>query len=353
MEPIKIIDWGKVGGEKIYLYTLTNKNGMKVSVSNIGAAIQSVWVKNKTGAFDDVVLGYDTVTGYLADRFYIGTVVGRYANRIAGGRVDIEGNTYQLTIKEGGYHHHGGREGFNKKVWQSVPFVKNEETGVVFHLLSPNGDEGFPGNLAVKVKYTLTDQNQLVIDYYAETDQSTLINLTQHTYFNLAGHNEGCILNHNLVINADKYLPVNQMIVPEGILTDVADTPFDFRKAKQIGKEIDQQHGQLILGDGYDHSWVLKNERSQKLLLAAKVCEPVNGRSLLVYTTEPALHLYTGNFLDGSINGKEQTAYKRREGFCLETQNYPDAPNKPRFPSAILKKGDIYKSRTIFEFGIV
>jgi len=353
MDPIEIADWGRIAGEKIYLYTLTNKNGTKVSVSNIGAAIQSVWVKDKKGLWDDVVLGYGTVEGYLSDPFYIGTVVGRYANRIAGGNVDIDGKAYQLTVKEGGFHHHGGREGFNKKAWKSVPFVKNGESGVVFSLLSPDGDEGFPGNLDVKLKYTLTDQNQIVIDFFAETDKNTLVNLTQHAYFNLSGHAKGSILNHELIINADQYLPVNQIIVPEGALTHVADTPFDFRKAKPIGKEIGLDNEQLNLGAGYDHSWVLKTNRSQNLLFAAKAFEPESGRSLSVYTTEPAVHLYTGNFLDGSIKGKHKVAYNHREGFCLETQNYPDSPNKPHFPSSILKAGEIYQSKTIFEFGTV
>ncbi|MGF7039883.1 aldose epimerase family protein [Mucilaginibacter lappiensis] len=352
MKALDIKDWGAVANQKVYLYTLTNKNGMRVSLSNIGAAIQSVFVKDKNGVFDDVVLGYDTVASYQHDPFYMGTIVGRYANRIAGAKVEIEGKTWQLTAKEGGFHHHGGKEGFNKKIWTPVLFDKSEGLGLTFSLFSPDGDEGFPGNLQVTVKYTLNDDDQLTVEYSCETDKSTVINLTQHAYFNLAGHNKGSITDHQLRVDAKQYLPVNSMIVPNGNLADVAGTSFDFSTPKPIGRDIDADHEQINLGSGYDHSWVLKKGRSQELVLAAQATEDKSGRKLTVHTTEPALHIYTGNFLDGSVKGKDGYAYRRREGFCLETQNYPDSPNKPHFPSAILKASEIFSSKTIFEFGL-
>ena len=352
MKALAIKEWGTVANQKVYLYSLTNKNGMRVSLSNIGAAIQSVFVKDKNGVFDDVVLGYDTVAGYQHDPFYTGTIVGRYANRIAGAMVEIEGKTWQLTAKEGGFHHHGGKEGFNKKIWTPVLLDKSEGLGLTFSLFSPDGDEGFPGNLQVTVKYTLNDHDQLIVEYSCETDKSTVINLTQHAYFNLAGHNKGSITDHQLQVNAKQYLPVNDMVVPNGNLADISGTPFDFSMPKPIGQDIDADHEQINLGSGYDHSWVLKKEHSQEVVLAVQATEDKSGRKLTVYTTEPALHIYTGNFLDGSVKGKDGYAYQRREGFCLETQNYPDSPNKPHFPSALLKAGEVFSSKTIFEFGL-
>ncbi|WPU96086.1 aldose epimerase family protein [Mucilaginibacter sabulilitoris] len=353
MKTLEIKEWGTIAGQQVFLYTLSNKNGTRVVLSNIGAAIQSVFVKDKNGNFVDVVLGYDTIEGYANDPFYIGTVVGRYANRIAGAKVDIDGTIWQLTAKEGGFHHHGGREGFNKKVWTPIAFDKTQGIGLMFSLLSPDGDEGFPGNLQVKVKYTLNDDDRLIVEYECHTDKSTVINLTQHTYFNLAGHNQGSITGHYLKVNAAQYLPVNDMIVPNGNLADVIGSPFDFSDPKQIGRDIDADDEQVALGSGYDHSWVLKNKRSPELLLAAQATESTSGRKLTVYTTEPALHIYTGNFLDGSVQGKDGYHYQRRDGFCLETQNFPDSPNKPHFPSAILKAGELFSSKTIFEFGLV
>lgn len=352
MEALDIKEWGTTGGQQVFLYTLSNKNGTRVVLSNIGAAIQSVFVKDKNGDFADVVLGYDTIEGYANDPFYIGTVVGRYANRIAGAKANIDGTVWQLTAKEGGFHHHGGKEGFNKKVWAPIAFDKTEEIGLIFSLLSPDADEGFPGNLQVKVKYTLNDDDQLIVEYECHADKSTLINLTQHAYFNLAGHDQGSIAGHYLKVNATQYLPVNNMVVPNGNLADVSGSPFDFSESKAIGRDIDTDDKQIALGSGYDHSWVLKTKRSPELLLAAQATENTSGRKLTVYTTEPALHIYTGNFLDGSVQGKDGYYYQRRDGFCLETQNFPDSPNKPHFPSAILKAGELFSSKTIFEFGL-
>jgi len=346
---IQTIEWGKIGDEVINLYTITNSNGVRVDIANFGAAVQSILIPDKNGKQVDIVLGYDSLKGYENDDFYIGTIVGRYANRIAGGRVKIDGTDHQLTVKDGGFHHHGGKIGFNKKVWQAESFTDGESNGVKLTYLSADGEEGFPGNLKTTVTYTLNNLNQLIVDYKAATDKPTILNLTQHTYFNLVGHNEGSVLDHQLMLPHQYYLPVNQMQVPAGELGDVKDTPFDFTAFKAIGRDIGIENEQLELSLGYDHSWVVKQSRSDEVVLAASVAEPGSGRKVNVYTTEPAIHLYTGNFLDGSP-GKNNSSYGFREGFCLETQNYPDSPNHSNFPSALLNPGETFTSRTIFEF---
>jgi len=346
---IQVTEWGKIGDDTIHLYTITNANGVKVSISNFGAAVQSVLVPDKNGNYADVVLGYDDLQGYENDDFYIGTVVGRYANRIAGGNVEINGKSYQLTTKQGGFHHHGGKVGFNKKVWNATLFPDTDSPGVQLTYLSVDSEEGFPGNLTTTVTYTLNDANQLAVDYMAVTDKPTILNLTQHMYFNMAGHNKGSVLNHELMLPLHHYLPVNAMQVPKGDLEKVKGSPFDFTRFKTIGHDINTPNKQLELSYGYDHSWVVKKERSNELVLAAKVVDAESGRKLSVYTTEPAIHLYTGNFLGGS-QGKDGSLYGFREGFCLETQNYPDSPNHPDFPSSALNPGEIFNSKTIFEF---
>jgi aldose 1-epimerase len=345
-------NWGEFNGHRISLYELSNDNGVKVSITNFGAAIQSLSVPDHQGNMADVVLGYGDLQGYINDQFYIGTVVGRFANRIAGGKVEINDTSYQLTVKDGGFHHHGGKVGFNKKVWQSKSFSNEDGVGVVLEYLSEDGEEGFPGNLITTVTYTLNNQNQLIVDFAATTDKSTLINLTQHAYFNLAGHNAGSILDHRLMLPLADYLPVNAMQVPEGTLTPVSNTPFDFTEPTAIGERIDEDNAQLVLSRGYDHSWVVKKQDSDELKLAATVFEPVSKRELKVFTTEPAIHIYTGNFLDETITGKQNSPYPFRSGLCLETQHYPDAPNKTHFPSTLLNPGERFKSRTIFEFGV-
>ncbi|NOW94221.1 aldose epimerase family protein [Mucilaginibacter sp. SG564] len=345
-------NWGEYNGHQIFLYELSNDNGIKASITNFGAAIQSLSVPDNQGNMADVVLGYDDLQGYIDDQFYIGTVVGRFANRIAGGKVEINGTSYQLTVKDGGFHHHGGKVGFNKKVWQSKSFTNEDGVGVILEYLSIDGEEGFPGNLTTLVTYTLNNQNQLIVDFAAKTDQSTLINLTQHAYFNLAGHDAGSILDHQLMLPLTDYLPVNAMQVPEGTLTPVSGTPFDFTEPTAIGKRINEDNAQLVLSRGYDHSWVVKKQDSDELKLAATVFESGSKRTLNVFTTEPAIHIYTGNFLDETIIGKQNSSYPFRSGLCLETQHYPDAPNKHHFPSTQLNPGEEFKSRTIFEFGI-
>jgi aldose 1-epimerase len=345
-------NWGELNGEHIFLYELINDNGVKVHITNFGAAIQSVFVPDSKGQLTDVVLGYDDLQGYINDDFYIGTVVGRFANRIAGGKVLINGETHQLTIKDGGFHHHGGKVGFNKKIWQSRSFVHEHGVGVILEYLSADGEEGFPGNLLTKVTYTLNNQNQLLVNFEATTDKATLINLTQHAYFNLAGHNNGSILDHKLLLPLKNYLPVNNMQVPTGIITPVAGTPFDFTKFRPVGERIKANNPQLELSRGYDHSWVIKKRPSSQLKLAARLFEPTSKRVLNVFTSEPAIHIYTGNFLNDTIRGKAGSSYPFRSGICLETQHYPDAPNQPHFPSTLLKPGNTFKSSTVFEFGV-
>jgi aldose 1-epimerase len=302
---------------------------------------------------EDVVLGYDQLQDYIDDTFYLGSVVGRYANRIEGGKVEINGKTYRLTVKDGGFHHHGGKQGFNKKIWEAKPFSNEQGLGVVLTYYSVDGEEGFPGNLLTTVTYTLNNQNQLTVDFYATTDSATLINLTQHAYFNLTGHKKESILDHQLMMPLNNYLPVNAMQVPTGELASVVGTPFDFKQIKKIGEHINQNHEQLILSNGYDHSWIIKKHNSSDLKLAARLLEPKSKRVLNVFTTEPSIHLYTGNYLDGATKGKSGAAYPVRSGLCLETQHYPDAPNHPHFPSTVLRPDKAYKSRTVFEFSLI
>lgn len=348
----KEIAWGETEEKPISLYNLTGPSGIKMNVTNYGAIIQSLYVKDRNGKMDDVVLGYDSFAAYENDPFYIGAIVGRYANRIAGGTVHINGEEYHLHTREGGYHLHGGNKGFNKKVWTAKPVVKEDACGIEMNYLSIDGEEGFPGNIQVQVTYWLNDKNQLVIDYTASTDRTTLLNLTQHSYFNLSGHASGNVLDHEISLHSNYYLPVNKMQVPSGKIEDVDNTPFNFLSGKKIGARIKEDNEQLILSSGYDHSWVLENEHSTVLKHAATVYEPVGGRTMDVYTTEPAVHFYTGNFLDGSSSGKEGACYKHRSGFCLETQHFPDAPNKPDFPSTVLHPGEVFSSQTIFEFSL-
>ncbi|MFT3680222.1 MAG: aldose epimerase family protein [Ferruginibacter sp.] len=335
--------------DEIKLFTIENNAGTKLIVSNYGAAVQSLFVKDNSGKMGDVVLGYDDVNEYTTDDYYIGTVVGRFANRIAGGKVNIDGEIYQLSVKPGGFHHHGGFVGFNKKLFTAAPFSSISKRGVTFSYTSPHLEEGFPGELQLEVVYTLDDDDAWTVDYKAYTDRSTLINLTQHAYFNLSADHGATIDAHELRLLGDFYLPVSEMQVPTGEIAPVAGTPFDFTAFKTIGKDIHDDHKQLVLSNGYDHSFVFEKEHTSSLKHVAIVRESTSGRQMDVYTTEPSLHFYTGNFLE-NISGKQGTVYNKRSGFCLETQHFPDAPNHPHFPSTLLKAGEEYTSRTAFKF---
>jgi aldose 1-epimerase len=301
---------------------------------------------------EDVVLGYDTLQAYINDPYYLGCVVGRYANRISNGTIHLDGKEYEIHTREGGYHLHGGKVGFNKKVWSSELIEKEEACGIRMSYLSVDEEEGFPGNLEVHVTYWLTEKNEVVVEYEATTDKTTLINLTQHSYFNLAGHDAGCVLNHDLQLRTGLFLPVNNLQVPTGDIATVKGTPFDFRKPKKIGRDIEAKDIQLELSAGYDHSWVLEITDTPTLKHAATVWEDSTGRVLNVYTTEPAVHFYSANFIDDGTEGKKGVIYNSRNSLCLETQHFPDAPNNAHFLSTVLNPGEEFYSRTVFKFSV-
>ena len=338
-------------GDSVDLFTLTNPHGMQVRVMSYGGIILSIKVPDRTGAFDDVVLGYDSLAGYLRSSPYFGAIVGRYGNRIAHGRFAIDGETYRLDTNNGPNALHGGLRGFDKVVWRAEAIQHDSTVGVLLTHTSPDGDQGYPGTVQARVSYVLTPDNRLIISYHATTDKATPINLTQHSYFNLAGAGKGDILGHVLMINADRFTPVDSTLIPTGVLAPVAGTPFDFRTPTAIGARIGQPDPQLKNGGGYDHNFVL-NRSGDSLSLAARVLEPTTGRVLTVMTTQPGVQFYTGNFLDGSITGKGGHVYQRRFGFCLETQHFPDSPNHPDFPSTILRPGQEYQSQTVFAFSV-
>ena len=339
---------GTQEGKIIHLYTLTNSRGLEIRAMNYGAIILSIKAPDRKGQFADVVLGHDSLDGYIPNLPYIGAVVGRYANRIANGRFTLDGKTYALPKNDGPNTLHGGvKRTFDKVVWDDEPL--NGSNGVAFTYLSKDGEEGFPGNLKVKVTYTLTEQNELVVDYEATTDKATPINVSQHSYFNLAGEGTGDILNHEIMLNADRFTPVDKNLIPTGELRAVKGTPLDFPTPTKIGARIEDRDEQLVLAHGYDHNFVI-NRKDKGLTLAARVYEPGSGRVLEVFTTQPGVQFYTGNFLDGSITGKHGHVYQRRYGFCLETQHFPDSPNHPQFPTTILKPGETFREKTVFKF---
>jgi aldose 1-epimerase len=340
--------FGTVSGQPVDIFTLRNATGVEIKATSYGGIITSIVTPDRDGRPGDIVLGFDSLDPYLKTPAYFGAVVGRYGNRIAKGRFTIDGQTYTLAANNGPNHLHGGVTGFDKVVWKVEPVAGR--TAIVLSRRSPDGEEGYPGNLDVRITYELTDRNELVIDYHATTDKATPVNLTQHSYFNLAG--DGDVLGHRLMIEADRYTPVDSTLIPVGELVAVQGTPFDFRTATAIGARIGQSDEQIKNGGGYDHNWVL-NRKGPGRQLAARVVEPKTGRTLEVSTTEPGLQFYSGNFLDGTITGKGGRVYARRSGLCLETQHFPDSPNQPRFPSTILRPGSVYESQTVFRFGVV
>jgi aldose 1-epimerase len=343
--------FGKISEtETADIYTLRNATGMTVRISNYGGIIVSWTAPDKAGNYEDITLGYDSLASYQKDSPYFGALVGRYGNRIAKGKFTLDGKTYTLATNNGENALHGGIKGFDKVLWKALP-VDGEEPQLVLNYVSKDGEEGYPGNLSVEVIYTLTKDNSLKIDYKATTDKATVVNLTNHAYFNLSGvKNISPILDHELTLNADKFLPVDKTLIPTGELKPVTGTPFDFTKAKKIGLQInDTTDTQIKYGGGYDHCWVM-TDTTQSLRLAATVHEPKSGRVMEVYTTEPAFQFYTGNFLNGSNLGKGGSIYARRTGFCLETQHYPDSPNQPKFPSTVLRPNETYQTTTVYKF---
>ncbi len=338
-------------GEPVEAFTLSNVHGVVLRAVTYGGTIVSLSVPDRDGRMADVVLGHDSLEGYVTDSSYFGAIIGRYANRIAGARFTLDGKTYRLAANNGPNHLHGGRIGFDRVVWRAEPIRNDNGAGIALRYTSPDGDEGYPGNLETQVRYTLTDGNELVVDYMASTDQATPVNLTQHTCFNLTGSGAGDILGHLLRINADLMTPVDENLIPTGGFASVDGGPFDFRTLTGIGARIATDDEQLHRGRGYDHNFVLKRE-DPGLAHAARLVEPAAGRTVDVYTTEPGLQLYTGNFIDGKVIGKAGRAYGPRSGLCLETQHYPDSPNQPGFPSTILRPGKEYRSKTVFAFGV-
>ena len=337
-------------GENVDLYTLRNANGVEAKITNFGGILVSLKVADRNGKFDDVVLGFNDFDNYLKKNApYLGALIGRYGNRIAKGRFTLNGVEYKLAVNNGENHLHGGIKGFDKVVWTGHEMKTKTGPAVVLTYLSKDGEEGYPGNLNVRVVYTLTNNNEIKIDYSATTDKDTVTNLTHHSYFNLAGEGNGDILNHLVTINASRFVPTDAGSIPIGELRKVAGTPFDFLKATAIGARINQDDEQLKLGNGYDHTWVI-NGLPGRLRLAATAYEQTAGRVMQVWTTEPGMQFYTGNFLDGTLTGKAGKLYPRRSGFCFETQHYPDSPNHPSFPTTTLRKGATYKSTTIYRF---
>jgi aldose 1-epimerase len=334
----------------VEIYTLTNAHRVEMRMITYGGIITSLKVPDRSGHFGDIVLGFDTIDGYLKDSPYFGALIGRYGNRIAKGQFTLDGNTFKLATNNGPNHLHGGVKGFDKVIWNAVPGEDANGVSVTLSRVSPDGEEGYPGNLQATVRYTLTDKNELAIDYRATADKATPVNLTQHSYFNLAD-DSGDILAHELTIHAARYTPVDDTLIPVGELAPVGGTPFDFTKSTAIGARIAADHPQVKNGHGYDHNWVL-DRSGPGLQSAARLVDPKSGRTLEVATTEPGLQFYSGNFLDGSITGKGGRVYRQRTGLCLETQHYPDSPNHPNFPSTILRPGQTYSSQTVFTFGI-
>lgn len=344
--------YGKLpDGTVIDQYTLKNTNGMTVGIITYGGIITSWTAPNKEGVYEDVVLGYAQLEEYLNSSPYFGALIGRYGNRIAQAKFALDGKEYTLAVNDGPNHLHGGLKGFDKVVWNATQSKTDSGVSLVLRYLSAHMEEGYPGNLETSVTYTLTPNNELEVEYQAITDQKTVVNLTQHSYFNLSADFSKPIVDHEISIDADSYLPVDETLIPTGEFAEVQNTPFDFRKAKTIGKDIDTDHDQLKKGLGYDHCWVL-NHQNQGLRFAASAHHKKSGRLLEVYTDEPGMQFYTGNFLDGTLPNKQGGTYAHRTGFCLETQHYPDSPNQENFPSVILNPGETYTTKTIFKFSV-
>lgn len=336
-------------GEKIEKYTLVNSNGMKMEVITYGAIITSLTAPDKNGTFDDVVLGYANEQDYFTGNpYFFGAAIGRYGNRIAKGKFSLDGKEYQLTVNDGPNSLHGGK-GFDKKVWTAEAVSGAESPTLKLSYTAKDGEEGYPGNLKTIVTYTLTDDNALEISYEAETDKKTVVNLTQHTYFNLSGKGLD-ILDHELELKADRMLPVDATLIPTGELKAVAGTPFDFTTAKVIGKDINATDDQLKKGGGYDHCWVFTDNSATNMREVGSLYHKGTGRFMQVYTTEPAIQFYSGNFIDGTKDSKTGGKYQKRSGLCLETQHYPDAPNQPKFPTTVLSPGEKYTSKTTYKF---
>ncbi|MFS4447799.1 aldose epimerase family protein [Maribacter sp. 2307UL18-2] len=342
---------GLIEEDSVRFYTLRNANGIEVTFTNYGQRLLSLHTPDKNGEFEDVVLGYATLTEFVENRNYYGAIIGRYGNRIGKGTFSIDGTAYDLVKNNGENHLHGGTKGFESVVWKVDDHSSNT---ITFSRVSPDMEEGYPGNLNVQVQYILDDSNALKINYKATSDKATVVNLTNHSFFNLKGEGNGDIMDHVVTINADTYTPVDDGLIPTGAIETVENTPFDFRSPKTIGRDIDADFEQLKIGRGYDHNYVVNEmpQNGEGLKLAAMVLEPNSGRTMEVYTSEPGVQFYTGNFMNGSDIGKTGKPYPFRGSFCFETQHYPDSPNKPEFPSTLLNPGEVYETTTVYKFGV-
>ena len=340
-----------VEGIDVDKYIISNQQGMEISIINYGGIITSWTAKDKNGVYEDIVLGFNELSEYEKESPYFGAIIGRYGNRIAKGKFSIEGKEYTLAVNNGENHLHGGMKGFDKVVWDAETISTNSSVSLILTYLSKDMEEGYPGNLEVEVIYTLNNEDELSVTYKATTDKTTVINLTQHSYFNLSANFNNTILNHELILNSDSFLPVDNTLIPTGEYRDVTNTPFDFRTPKTIGQQIDQEDPQLKNGLGYDHCWVL-NEQDKGVRFVASAFEPKSRRYLEVFSDEPGIQFYSGNFLDGTLPSKNNGSYQFRSGFCLETQHFPDSPNQKNFPSVILRPGEEYTSHTIFKLSV-
>ena len=340
-----------VEGIDVDKYIISNQQGMEISIINYGGIITSWTAKDKNGVYEDIVLGFNELSEYEKESPYFGAIIGRYGNRIAKGKFSIEGKEYTLAVNNGENHLHGGMKGFDKVVWDAETISTNSSVSLILTYLSKDMEEGYPGNLEVEVIYTLNNEDELSVTYKATTDKTTVINLTQHSYFNLSANFNNTILNHELILNSDSFLPVDNTLIPTGEYRDVTNTPFDFRTPKTIGQQIDQEDPQLKNGLGYDHCWVL-NEQDKGVRFVASAFEPKSRRYLEVFSDEPGIQFYSGNFLDGTLPSKNNGSYQFRSGFCLETQHFPDSPNQKNFPSVILRPGEEYTSHTILKLSV-
>jgi aldose 1-epimerase len=336
----------EVDGKKVSLFLLENDNGIKVYITNYGARIVALYTPDRNGQFADIVLGFNNIDDYINDKMYLGCIVGRYANRINKGKFSLEGKEYNLYLNDGNNTLHGGNKGFDKKVWDA----HQKGNSLILTYLSPNGEEGYPGNLSVKLTYTLTDNNELRMEYEAETDKTTIINLSHHSYFNLKGEGDTTILDHQLLALADYFTPVNSELIPTGEITPVPGTPFDFNPGKQIGQDIGIADEQLTFGGGYDHNWIINKKTPDTLVLAVILREETSGRVMEILTTEPGFQFYSGNFMDGSVKGKSGKPYYKRSALAIEPQHFPDSPNHPEFPSTVLKPGEKYRQLSVLKF---
>jgi aldose 1-epimerase len=344
--------FGQFEGRLIDRYTLTNRNGVRVEILPYGGILRAIWLADRDGQTTNVALGFADLIDYVnRNEPFFGGIAGRYANRIAQGRFTLDGQPYQLATNDGANHLHGGKRGFDKRLWDAAEVRDGSSAGVRLHLVSPDGEEGYPGTLTAEVVYLLDDEDRLRIDYRAETDRPTIVNLTNHTYWNLAGEGSGSIEGHTLWLRAGRFTPVDAALTPTGELAPVAGTPFDFTTPKAIGARIREDHPQLLHGKGYDHNFVFdRPEGDASLLDTVRLHDPGSGRSLTIWTTEPGAQVYSGNYLDGTIVGASGRSYRQGDGIALETQHFPDSPNQPAFPSTVLRPGEVYRSATVFAF---